>query len=930
VSIFTRIRNLWKRDALDENLNEELRTHIEMRAELNAADGMSPQEARYAAQKRFGNSTLLKEKTREMDLISWIETVAADVRFGIRTLVKDRGYTAAAVIALALGIGANTALFTLFNSVALQTLPVNDPQKLTELYRTSPTALAPFGPFNYDEYAYIRDHNNVFSGVSVLRPGHLRMSGISLPPSSTSASSAGVLGISAPEQLNGSSEAVMGVFVSASYFSVMGISPVAGRFFRPEEDQNTGGTYPVLLSENFWRRRFSGDPAILGTSVMFSGIPAVIVGITPADFMGTRTAVPDVWAPVSAVITPQSTAQQRTAVCCEVNGRLKPGVTLQQAQANLVVLSDAFHHEHPTADQKSGISVQQAVPYGRGQRGFEIGFAVFQPAIGLVLLIACANVAGLFLGKAATRRREIAVRLAMGASRWRLIRQLVTEGIVVAQIAGALSLLVTWWTLRVVSNYLLSSFSNSGLSVGGTTLPMHLDPNFRVFLYTFVVGIVTGIGFALAPALHSTRLDLSSSLKDEGAAFGSGGKSRFRGWMVAVQIAVCLMLLVGAGMLVRSSIHLLSTNPGFETKSVVNVTILNPLELGYSAGRTKDLNSQLQAKLRSLPGVTQVAQASRVPLGGNVVNTVVVPEGSAAALNPQLRAQAPQYSVTYISPEFFETLGIPVLQGRTFTPQEIASRASVAVVSTGLAQRLWPGQSPLGKRIAIGSPAQQRFFTDFAVISDSTEIVGEVGEIRSVSTIALDSGALYLPRPATGWNGNLLLRTAGDPRTVATALAAEVQSVDSNLSVSFQTLDAMMTSEGAFVATRMIGIVFSIIGSLGLFLASVGIYSMVGYTVSRQTREIGIRMALGAGKMDVLRLILRRSMKPIGAGIIAGIVLGIALSLAVSAIFPGLTLLDPAVILGVSSLLAAIALLAAYIPARRAARVDPIIALRYE
>jgi len=400
--------------------------------------------------------------------------------------------------------------------------------------------------------------------------------------------------------------------------------------------------------------------------------------------------------------------------------------------------------------------------------------------------------------------------------------------------------------------------------------------------------------------------------------------------MVAVQIAVCLMLLIGAGMLVRSSVRLLSTNPGFETKSVLNVTILNPLELGYSTGRTKELNSLIALKLHSLPGVTQVAQASRVPLAGNVTNTVVVPEGSAAALNPQIRAQAPQYSATYISPEFFDALNIPILQGRTFTSLEVAARASVAIVSSGLAQRLWPGGSAVGKRVAVGSNAQQRFFGNFAVVSDSTEIVGVVSEIRSVNAIALDAGAIYLPRPITEWSGNLLVRTQGDPRKTATALAAEVQSVDRNLSVSFQTLESMMTSEGTFVATHIVGIVFSVIGSLGLLLASVGIYSMVGYSVSRQTREIGIRMALGAEKADVIRLILRRSMTPISAGIIAGIVLGIAFSWAVSAIFSGLTLLDPVVILGVSTLLTAIALVAAYIPARRAARVDPIIALRYE
>src|SRR5262249_5544843 len=449
-----------------------------------------------------------------------------------------------------------------------------------------------------------------------------------------------------------------------------------------------------------------------------------------------------------------------------------------------------------------GISVRPATPFGTNQRGYQIIYAILQPAIGMVLLIACANVAGLLLGRAASRQREIAIRLALGASRSRLIRQLVTEGVLIAQLAGGVSLLVTWLTLDVLVKVMSSLLVSSGLGEGGTIF-LNVTPDVRVFLYTFCIAFLTGVAFALAPALQATKPDLTSALKGEGAVFGVSRKSRFRGWLVATQIAICLMLLIGAGMLVRSSMRLLSTDPGFETSTVLNVSILNPRELGYSASRAEELRQLLQERLRALPGVKSVADASRVPLGGNVTSAIVVRQGSQIAGDTRTSDQAPQFPYSFISPEYFETLGIYLLRGRTFTPQEFASHAPVAIVSNALARRLWPGEDAIGKRIRIGSPAQTHFQVQHAAFSGSSEVIGIPCGIYSVNQIPPDPGPLYLPQPTGQWNHNLLVRTKGDPRRVAASLVNEVRALDHSLSVPFQTLDQMMASEPYFIITRL-------------------------------------------------------------------------------------------------------------------------------
>ncbi|HEY2360742.1 MAG TPA: ABC transporter permease [Candidatus Angelobacter sp.] len=849
--------------------------------------------------------------------IHWVQTVVQDLHFGMRNLLKDRGYTFAAIIALALGIGANTALFTLFNGVVLRPLPIPEPNRVVDVYRS--TQRLPYGPFSYAEYAFIRDHNKVFSGIAVNFAAHLNMSGISTET-----------GASETISTTGVAEPVIALFVSGNYFSVMGIQPIMGRGLSPADDAATGPPYTMLISENFWQRRFQRDPSILGRTLMVSGIAGTVVGITPHDFMGTRPKVPDVWLPLSGQQDQQHRLQDRATLCCWIEARLKRGVNLRQARAEMSVLTDTFHHDYPDTDQRAGINMELATPFGTKHKVFQqLFYSILQPAIALILLIACANVAGLLLGRAAARVREIAVRQALGASRSRLIRQLLTEGVLIAQISGVISLFLTWWCLHAFVNALSSWTAGTGLSEGGTIF-IDVRPDPRVFFYTFSLGLITGIAFSLLPAIQASKPDLTVALKEETTGFGGTKKVRFRGWMVGTQIAVCLMLLIGAGMLVKSSIHLLSLDPGFETKRVLDVTVLNPQEIGYSTSRTKEIHRMLQERLRSLPQVKSIASASRVPLGGNVTSTTVLPQSHEAVTDSRLISQAPQYPYTLVSPEFFETVGISLQQGRTFTQQEIEDRAQVAIVSEGLARHFWPGESALGKRITIGSQSQAHLQFQYAPFSESSEIVGVTRDIYSASMLTPDTGALYLPMPPIQWNRDVLMRTSGDPKAVAVSLPAEVQAIDRGLAVSSETLSSMMASEPFYIATRLSGIVFAVIGGLGLILASVGIYSMVGYSVAQQTREVGIRMALGAQRWDVLRLIMRATMMPIVFGTIVGMALGVVLSRVLSSVFQGMHLLDFTVLLGVSLLLTMIATIAAYFPAQKATKLDPAKTLRTE
>ena len=915
---------LFRKGDLDAKLDKEIQFHVEALTAANIAAGLDPDEARRQAILSFGGPEQIKEECREARGLVWLESLVQDIRFGIRSLARDRGYTLTAIVALAIGISANTALFSLFNSVVLQPLPVPHPDALAAVYRS--TARIPFGPFSYFDYTYYRDHNHSFSSVAASYAAHLRLSG-SLPVATEPTGSASLAGVSGPRQLGGAAEPVSGLFVSGNYFSTMAVGAVAGRTLIESDDRNIGPPYPMMLSENYWERRFARDSNILNKKFIVSGVPAVVVGITPRDFMGERPSVPSVWLPLAAQQDPQRRLQDRNVICCQIEGRLKPDVNISQAQAEVSLLTNALHQENPDLDSQSSATVQAAVPFGTTRRGYEAIFLILQPAIALVLVIACANVAGLLLGRATTRQREIAIRLALGASRGRLVRQLITEGILIAQTAGLVSILFTWWMMRILLQFFSSTIVRSGLSEGGS-LTVSVTPDLRVFLYTFAVACGTGIAFVLLPALQVTKPDLTSALKEEGGVFARRGKSRFRGSMVAIQIAVCLLLLIGAGMLAMSSIRLLSIDPGFQAHDVLNLSVLNPQELGYSAERTAEIRRALEEGLRALPGVESFAGASRVPLGGNVTTASVDVAGTPASGYAHNNYQGPEYPYSFVSPQYFSTLGIQFIRGRSFTVDEVKAKAPVAVISESLAQRLWPNQEAIGKRVTVGSQANTHFQFQEGVYLQSSEVIGVVRDVRSSSPITVDPGAVYLPQAPEQWDQILLIRARGNPSSVAGAIVNEVKKIDPSLSISFQTLDQMMAVEAYFVMARLGSVIFAVIGLLGLVLASVGIYSMVSYSVSQHTKEIGVRMALGAGPINVVLLMLRRSFASVIAGVAIGIMGGVALSKVLSSLLEGLTLLDPMVFAIISILLTIVALAAACLPARRAAKIDPVVALR--
>ena len=896
-----RARALLFRSRAESELDEELRFHLAMEALKQRHGGQDPESAKRDSQIAFGNIESVKEQCRDVRGTRWIENVFRDVRFGLRVLAKERGYSIAAIAAMSVGIGANAALFTVFEAVGLKPLPVAEPARLVSLWRSS--AQGPrFGPFSSFDYAYYRDHNSVFTEIAAEAARGLRLSGLPSPA----------------HLATGVAEAVSALFVTENYFGAYAVHPIAGRSFLPDEARLTAGPFPALLSENYWRRRFSGDRGVLGQTIRLSGVPARIVGITPRDFMGTRPYVPDVWIIMAALGDPQRLALDRANPCCVLTARLKAGVTMQQAQADMSLLAGALRGEYPPADRQWRVAAVSATRFGANHGNIVTMFVLLQTAMGLVLLIACANVAGLLLGRAASRQREIAIRLSVGATRGRLVCQLLTEGLLISGVAAVVAFVLNWQTLAAISRAVSTAFASQG-----GTIAIDVRPDLRVFSYLLSISSLAGVLFALAPALRCTRCDLVPALKNESGAFGAGQRGRLRGLLIAGQIAVCLALLIGAGLLTANSLRLLSVDPGFETRKVLAMTITNPEEIGYPAARRRELQQWLNERLHTIPGVLSVSFASRLPLGGNVTTTTVAPQHDATS--PTERQQLPY---TRVSRKYFETLGIGIVRGREFSAEEIASNLPVAVVSDALAARFWPNGDAIGKRIVLGLQGEGRN----APASQVVEIIGIARDVASVSFAARDGGAIYLPQPRDDWSRLVLLRVAANQSGLSDGLVREIHAAAPGLPVSAETLQHVIATNEIANVFRIGAMVFGAIGIVGFALASIGVYSMAAYTASRQTREVGIRMALGAQRFEILRLVMAGSLRWIASGLVLGAGLGVILSriLATELLLEAQTFLDPGVILAVSVFTGTLAMVAAYFPARRAARLDPAVTLRFE
>jgi predicted permease len=812
-----------------------------------------------------------------------MQTLIQDLRYGARQLLKRPGFTLLAVISMALGIGANTAIFSLVDTVAFRPLPVRNASELQELYGTLHNG-ADYTLQSYLNYKDYRDRNQVFTGLIAYRIAVASLSH------------------------NGNNERVWGTMASGNYFDVLGVPPLLGRGFLPEEDQTPKSHPVVVLSYGCWQKRFASDPAIVGRTVLVNNVPFTVVGVARKGFIGTDVAYnPEFWTPMmmSPVIEPGSNwLESRADDNSFVVGRLKPGVTKAQAQASLRALTFEMGKENPKENAGRGIEL---IPPGLFIPDIRNGVFAFTAVLGavgfLVLLLACVNLANLLLARATERRKEIAIRLAVGASRRRLIRQLMTESVMLSLLGGIFGVLVAAAINRIVQRL------DFPVDI---SLVFDLRIDWRVLSFTLSLSILTGMLFSLIPALQSSKPQLVPALKDETSMAGFR-RSRLRNALVVAQITLSLVLLISAGLIVRSLQEAQRMRPGFNPENAVAFSFDVGLQ-GYDETKGRALQKQALERIQALPGVEAAALVDNIPLSLNYNSATIYLEGQP----PTPSAQLPLAIPTSVSPDYFRTMGIS-LRGRDFTDQEERKEDRVAIVNETFAKKFYPGQDPIGKRFNF-SGAENPFW----------QIIGVCGDGKYNSLGEEPKAALFRPQ----WRDystavSMVARTKSDPKTVLAAMQREMRNLDPTLPLyGLKTLKDHMKIP-LFPAKIAAGALGSF-GVLALVLAAVGIYGVMSYVVAGRTREIGLRMALGARTGNVRGLILRQGMTLAVIGSIIGLGIAFGATRLLKSVLYGVDATDPTTFIGVTLLLAAVAMLACWIPARRASRVDPMVALRAE
>ena len=837
-----------------------------------------------------------------------------DIRYALRILAQHRGFAAVAVLSLALGIGANTAIFTLIDYVMLRTLPARAPEQLVVLAR-NPEKPSP--SFNYPDYRYIRDHNKSYAGV-------------------IAASEGSSIAFAVPGETGVSAEVVPTGRVSGNYFSELGVPAAIGRLFT-NEDNVTEGAHPVVvLAYDLWQRRFAGDPKVLGRAITLNGVRFTVIGVSAAGFHGTSIGNhSDLFIPIMMMPTVNPPARgwnTRHWWWLTVMARLKPGVTPAAASSELNVLwqqilkaDPEYKPPPPYAKDSRKFDRMVAIAGSGGWSYFRVQFSkpltVLMIVVGLVLLIACANVANLLLARAAGRQKEIAVRLAIGAGRARLIRQLLMETIVVSVLGGLAGLAFAWWGVRVLLELMPKR---------AVPLDLHLSPDLRVLGFAFLASLITGLICGMAPALQSTRPNLVASLKNETAA---ARRSRFdlRRGLVVLQVALSLLLLIGAGLFVRSLGNLEKLDPGFARERVLLVSV-NPQASGYQGQRLRDYYERLLAKVSSWPDVRAASLANITPLSGSRWNSDIRVQGY--EFKPD---EKPYVDFNSVSPRFFETLGIPIIAGRDFREQDnpavtptpadkpdpALKRAGprVIIVNESFAKKFFPGRSAVGALMCRD---------DKFKMEEAYEIIGVVKDAKYFGIREATEPMAYVAswRDGAGTR-NLLVRTTADPSNVVASIRREAASLDPAIPI-LQTLTMSDQFDNNIAQERMLTTLCGFFGVLAVLLAAIGLYGVMAHAVARRVREIGIRMALGARAGEVRWLILRETVLLVGIGALIGLPAAFASTRLVATFLFGLTPQDPATIAASVAALLAITALAGYIPARRATKVDPMVALRYE
>jgi putative ABC transport system permease protein len=829
-----------------------------------------------------------------------MSTLLQDLKFGVRLLTKTPGFTAVAALSLALGIGANTTIFTLVNAVLLNPLPVEDPSQLVSVYATDERnrdaggfGFLQISPANYRD---LRDQNEVFSGLASHQGIPMSISG----------------GTGQPQQ-------VFGEIVSGNFFTVLGARPVLGRGFLPDEDEKPGEKLVCVLGYGEWQQRFGGDSGILGRQIDLNGRKFTVVGVMPKGFKGTNAiGAPALWVPYMTyremttgflleLIRPES----RRGLVFDVTGRLKPGVTVQQAEANMKTVARQLEQEYPNENKGRSVTL---VPLAQStinpgiRSNIVVAGSLLMTIVGLVLLIACANVANLLLARAAVRQKEIAVRLSLGASRGRLILQLLTEGTLLAIIGGAAGLLIAYWAQEV-----LWSFRPPFLQADA----IDLRPDARVLLFTLGVSLVTGAVFGLAPAIHASRPDLVGELKEKSSApAGSNRLFSLRNLLVAAQVALSLVALVGAGLFLRSLQNAQKIDPGFDAAHLATLTF-DLGGQGYTEERGQQFQLRALERAATIPGVRAPALSSTIPLfAGGFARTVFL-EGQDASD----RRAGRLVQITVGSPRLLETLGIPLLRGRALSETDQPNTPAVVVINETMARRFWPDEDPIGKRFKFFG---QDFFNQVVGVARDSKY-NFIGE-DPTPYIYQATTQVYQPTVS-------LIVKADNPGAVLGVLRAEIQQLDRNLP-----LTAVFTLNQIFDqslwAPRMAASLLLTFAGLSLLLAVIGIYGVMAYAVTQRTREIGIRIALGAGRAEVLRMVVAHGLRVTLIGVTVGLAFSLIVTRVVSAAIGNLLInVNPTDVLTfvvVPIVLSLAALGASYIPALRATRIDPLVALRYQ
>jgi predicted permease len=871
-------RNLLQRERVDRDLDEELEAYLELLVEAKVAAGLKPQEARRAALIELGGLDQVKERVREVRVGHFLGTVWRDVRFGVRTLIKSPAFTVVAVLSLALGIGANTAIFGVVNSILLRPLPYPEPERLMAVWHTPPQESFPgadrfsVSPGNYLDW---KEQSRAFEQMAIYQYAGLSLSAGADPVP------------------------VTGAAVSSDFFSVLRTRVDRGRTFFPEEEQ-PGREQVVILGHGLWQRAFGADPNLIGRTVNLNSRSYSVVGIMPAGFDFPASA--ELWVPLA---WDGEERQTRAIHDYLVIARLKRDASLAQAQAEMSTISSRLEQQYPEANKGWGAVV---IPLKEDLVGdVRPALLVLFSAVGFVLLIACANVANLMLARGANRRKEIALRIALGATRGRIARQLLCESILLAATGGLLGLLLAGWGGPLLVRLSAGSLPNSGeVSVDSWALG-----------FTLLVSLAAGVLAGVAPALQFSKNELSETLK-QGSGRGGGGsvRQRTRKALVVCEVALSLILLVGAGLMIRSFWKLQNVNPGFDTGNTLAMSVGLPPTRYAEPQQQLDFHDRVLEQLAALPGVVAVGSTTTLPLTGGGSRQPFTVEGRPA---PPVSEQ-PLAQTRYVSPDYFRAMGIPLRQGRAFEDRDREGAPQVVIISEAMARRFWPGQNPVGQRLTAS----------FHLKQGPREVVGVVGDVKSNGLDDDAAATMYLPfRQAPRPWITFVARTANDPQGFVLPASKAVYAVDREQALTnVRTMEQVLTeslSGRRFNMTLLITF-----AGLALVLAAVGVYGVMNYSVMLRRRELGIRIALGARALDVLRLVLGQGLALTLVGVGVGMAGAYALTRLMASLLYGVTATDFLTFGSVSGVIIIVGLLASFLPARRATKVDPMIALRSE